>query len=287
MVNRGGANRLFRRGPSLLTRTIGLMILAVVLMAADSQYNHLGHVRNILQTVATPIRWLAVAPVQISRYANEIVTSRRQLHSQNAKLSNQLLSQAIKLQQLAALEAENHRLRALMGSTPKVDAQASIAEVTAIDLDNRFRQRLVINQGKRSGVFIGQTVIDANGIVGQVLSIEPSSAVVILITDIEHAIAVETVRNGVRTILTGTGDVQQLDLPFLPNNTDIVVDDRLVASGLDGKFPAGYPVADIVSVTQQPGLPFAKVEAQPVAALDRLHEVLLLWPEVIESEPSP
>jgi rod shape-determining protein MreC len=170
-----------------------------------------------------------------------------------------------------------------------------IAELIAVEQDP-FRQQVLINKGKTSEVFVGQPVVDANAVVGQVTYITPFSASVLLITDALHALPVQVHRNGLRTIALGTGLINRLELPHLPNNADIKVGDLLTTSGLGGGFPPGYPVAKVIEVRHEPGRPFASVYAETIAHLDRIREVLLVWtldPEISatpdsaeESEPT-
>jgi rod shape-determining protein MreC len=151
-----------------------------------------------------------------------------------------------------------------------------IAELVAVEQDP-FRQQVLINKGETSGLFVGQPVVDANAVVGQVTHITPFSASVLLITDATHALPVQVHRNGLRTIALGTGLINRLELPHLPNNADIKVGDLLTTSGLGGSFPPGYPVAEVIEVRYEPGQPFASVYAQTTAHLDRIREVLLVW----------
>jgi len=182
----------------------------------------------------------------------------------------------VRLQRLAALEAENRRLRDLLGSSRRLEERVLIAELLAVALDP-YRHQVLIDKGSGSGAYVGQPVLDANAVMGQIVRVSPLSATVLLITDVEHSLPVQVLRNGLRAIAQGTGLVQGLELLHLPKNVDIRVGDELVTSGLGGRFPAGYPVARVVAVREEPGRPFAIVRAAPLARLDRTREVLLVW----------
>jgi rod shape-determining protein MreC len=151
-----------------------------------------------------------------------------------------------------------------------------VAEILGVDL-NPYRQQVVIDKGSTSGVYVGQPVLDANAVMGQVVRVDPLTATVLLITDEDHSLPVRVSRNGLRALASGTGVIDRLELPHLTNNADVQVGDQLFTSGLGGRFPAGYPVARVVEVRIEPGKPFATVIAEPNAGLDRAREVLLVW----------
>ena len=245
-------------------------------MVLDHRYNHLESLRSALSVLLYPIQYLASLPLLLSESASEAIISRSQLEEQRDNFHQENLQLRARLQKFEALEAENMRLRGLLDSSFKVGDRVLIAELIAVEQDP-FRQQVLINKGKSSGLFEGQPVLDANAVVGQVTHITPFSASVLLITDAAHALPVQVNRNGLRTIALGTGLINRLELPHLPNNADIQVGDLLITSGLGGGFPPGYPVAEVIEVRREPGQPFASVIAQTTAHLDRIREVLLVW----------
>lgn len=276
---------LFERGPSLGTRMVLLAVLSVALMVFDHRQGHLENVRRALSVAVYPIRVLVDMPSTSFGWAREKLTERNRLVVENRELRVESLRQRARLQQLAALEAENARLRALMESPARLANRVQVAEILAVDLDP-YRHRIAINRGEQAGVYVGQALLDADGIVGQVVRVNPLGAEAILISDPSHATPVELNRNGLRTVALGMGDVTRMDLPFLPNSADIRIGDLLTSSGLGDAFPAGYPVARVTRVERRPGESFARVEAEPTAALNRTRQVLLVW-EGGEAEASP
>ncbi|MCC7258704.1 MAG: rod shape-determining protein MreC [Gammaproteobacteria bacterium] len=275
--------RLFH-GPGPGLRLLLLVTLAVVLMVLDHRNEHLVRIRSSMAALLYPLQQAVDAPVTAARWAGENLASRETLIRENAGFRRQILDQAGRLQRMAALEAENARMRALLDSTAKVGDDVLIAEIVAVDMD-RQRHRVVLNRGGESGAFIGQALIDAQGVVGQVIRDRGASAEALLITDPDHAVPVEVVRTGLRTIAVGTGDLDRLSLPFMARNADVRTGDLLVSSGLGGKFPAGYPVATVSEVRGDSGEAFLAVTARPAAALDRVREVLLVTPQATPREP--
>jgi rod shape-determining protein MreC len=259
-----------------------LCIFSIGLMALDNQNQHLSGARRILSASIYPIRVLIDAPSSFGHWIGDTLTTRSALIDENDALGRKILIQNARLQRMEALQAENSRLRALLDSTAKVGDRVLIAEIMSVDM-NPFRHMIVVNRGSIDGVQVGQPLIDSQGIIGQVIRDQIFSAEAILITDVDHALPVEVLRNRLRTIAVGTGDLERLSLPFLPRNADVVSGDLLVTSGLGGTFPPGYPVGVVREVISEVGEPFLKISAEPAAALNRVREVLLIWPEPVET----
>ena len=252
------------------------MTLSLILLVVDHRFHHLQQLRSALAFVTYPLQYLADLPFTASHWLDETTSSRKVLLSQNRELRDQILHLRAELQKYESLQAENMRLRDLVDSSFKVGDRVLVAELSAVDLDP-YKQQVIINKGGASGVFEGQPVLDAHAVMGQVINVTPFSSTVLLITDTSHALPVQVLRNGLRTIAVGSGRITELKLPYLPTNSDIVEGDLLVTSGLGGKFPPGYPVATVTKIDRSPDAPFSSVLAQPRAHLDRSREVLLVW----------
>lgn len=267
---------LFTRGPSLTIRLAVVMLASVVLMTVDHRQNHLDGLRSALSVLVYPLQLLVDLPESAGGWFRETLASRRALAEENARLRTEHLILKAQLQKLEALEAENLRLRELLDSSFKVGERVLIAELLSVDLDP-WRHQILINKGSRDGVFVGQPLLDAQGVVGQVIAVTPFTATAMLITDPAHALPVQVNRNGLRSVALGIGSLERLSLPHIPNSADIAAGDLLVTSGLGGRFPPGYPVARVEEVTRDPGQSFARIYARPLAELDRAREVLLVW----------
>ncbi len=264
------------RIPALGARALLLVLASIVLMYLDHRENHLDAVRSGIGVAVYPIQLIVDAPVRFWDWLGDSTTSRNELERELSRLNSERLLTNARLQRLTALEAENARLRALLDARNKVRDEIRVAEIMAVDA-NPYEHNLVIDIGSRDGVYDGQAIVSADGVVGQVIKTGLMTSRAVLISDTDHALPVEVNRNGLRTIAVGTGEIDRLDLPFLPNNADIRAGDLLVTSGLGGAFPAGYPVAVVDTVTRMPQEPFADVNAKPAAALDQVREVMLIW----------
>lgn len=253
------------------------VVLSITLMVLDYNQRHLEQLRAGLSIITYPLQAIVDLPLTLSHWLEGTLASHSALQQDNEGLRQENLKLRARLQKFEALEAENLRLRNLLDSSLKLGDRVLAAELSAVDLDP-YKHQVMIDKGSLSGVFDGQTVVDAEAVMGQVIHVSPFSATVLLITDPHHALPVQVLRNGLRSIALGTGRLDQLELPYLPNNADIEVGDLLVTSGLGGRYPAGYPVAEVVQVLRRPGQPFAEIIARPRAQLDRAREVLLVWP---------
>lgn len=271
------------RGPPLGAGFFFLAIVSITLMVMDHRGSYLETAKMWMGLATQPFYTVVQAPFDVWNWLTSSFSDRTQLRTENEKLTEELRLARIKALQFESLYEENRRLRAIRAASEGIAERTLIAEIVRVDVDP-FRHRVRINQGADDGVYKGQPVLDAFGIVGQVTGVDRYSAELILISDNEHATPVQVNRNGIRSIAVGTGDVNKLTLPFLTVEADVKPDDLLVSSGLDGVFPAGYPVARITKVERDPSQTFAVVEAKPLAQLDRTREVLLLWSQ---TKPEP
>lgn len=248
-------------------------------MTADHRLSQLQTVRAVLSVIVLPLQYLINAPVAAGQWLTEALTTRRALQEDNAKLRAQHLLLKVQLQKLAALETENLRLRELLDSSLKLLEQGDrvvVAELLAVDHDP-YKHTILLDKGSRHGVFVGQPLLDAAGVMGQILHVGPFSATAVLITDPSQAIPVQINRTGLRSVAFGSGTSNKLGLPYIPNDADLKEGDLLITSGLGGRFPTGYPVAVITHFERNASQPFATVWATPVAHLERSREVLLVW----------
>ena len=268
---------IFGRGPSLQFRLLLAVLAAILLAYLDRNFAYAMQLRGYLNTLVSPIVYVASLPDGILSGVGEYLESRHQLRQSNEQLQLQAHMQAGRLQLLEQLRRENQRLRQLLGSPVQQDARKMVAEVVAVEPDE-YRFRVLIDKGSDDGVFLGQPVLDDNGVVGQVDEVGLSLSRVLLIADISHAIAVRVSRNDIRSVAVGIGQIDKMELQHVPHSAGLVKGDILVTSGLGGRFPEGYPVARVISVTSDEGLPFAQVSVAPIAQLDRLRYLLLVWP---------
>lgn len=269
-------------------RMLALTVAALLLIFTDYQFRETDKVRSVLTTLVAPIQYVVDTPPRLVEWLNRTTADYQELHAENQELKAQALVLQRKLQKMTALTAENIRLRELLNSTEQLDEEARLAEVIGVDPDP-FTHEIVINKGSNEGVTVGQPLLDASGIMGQVISVSRFTSRVLLLTDSRHAIPVQINRNGVRAIAAGKGVTGELELLHLPDTADIVAGDLLVSSGLGGRFPPGYPVATVGEVEHDPGKPFAKIMVSPTAQLTRSRHVVLVAPrsEKIETPHVP
>jgi rod shape-determining protein MreC len=265
---------------------LAYLALATLLMVADQRGSFGQQARQKLALVAEPVWWLAAAPGRIAGGIGSMFTTRADLQTENETLRRELQVSRSRLHRLLAVAEENERLRGLLGGTRGYRLSAKLVGILDIDLDPT-RQRIVLEAGSDDGVVVGQAMLDAGGVLGQVIEVTPRRATALLLTDPEHAIPVQVARSGLRTIAFGTGRTDQLRLPNIPQSADIRVGDRLVTSGIGGRFPAGFPVGTVEALHPDDTRLFVVAEARPAARLDRGLEVLLVSnvPSEIDAGP--
>jgi rod shape-determining protein MreC len=252
------------------------VVVSLTMMFGGHNQKHLKAAHNMLAIAVYPLHVVANLPLAISNWTVELFSTKSQLRTENRKLKQDMLLLQAQQQKFASLENENIRLRDLLDSSLKVKDRVLIAELISINLDPYVHQFL-INKGSSSEVFEGQPVLDANAVMGQVTNVTPYTSTVLMITDARHSLPVQILRTGQRAIAVGTGDINRLNIPHLPNNTDIQIGDLLVTSGLGGRFPPGYPVATITEAKRVEGKAFVDIVATPNAQLNHTREVLLVW----------
>lgn len=243
-------------------------------MAQKTDYLH--PLKDALSLIVHPVLLAVDLPKKSMHWVAENTTDRAELLEQNRKLKAESLLLKARLQKFAAIEKENTRLHNLLESSYKIGEQFISASLINVNLSANT-QHIAIDKGHRFNLFNGQAVINEDGVIGQIIDVNPLSSHIMLITDPNHAIPVEINRTGLRTIATGNGSLNTLNLPYLPHNTDVKVGDLLITSGLGGVFPMGYPVAQVSQLTPSPGEAFMHAEATTIAKIDSTREVLLVW----------
>jgi rod shape-determining protein MreC len=265
-------------------RTLFLASLCLALIIFDRSGSALKPLRESITWMLSPMLWTAALPPAAIDKSTSFKT-RHQLEAENARLSEEHLLLQARLAKFDALEAENRRIRELLASTSTIRDRVLIAEIIAVNQDP-YRHQITLNKGSDDQVYRGQALIDASGIMGQIVEVGANTSQALLITDPDHGIPVEINRTGLQTIALGRGDGRGLKLPFLPSNADVRTGDLLVSSALGGRFPAGYPVGQIYDVKHTAGEHFMEALAYPSAKLNQGRQALLVWSEHRSSDPT-
>jgi rod shape-determining protein MreC len=270
---------LFKRSSTSIWSFLFFVALSIYLMFLDHHQSAITkQLRNWLSIPVEPLRLFVVTPFNVAQNFTENLASQESLLKENEQLEKKQAALSIRLEKLQALEQENARLHALLNTMPQIDGRVSGAKIVSINLESSNQTSLILNKGSLDNVFVGQPVLDAHGLLGQIIRTDYFSSVVLLVTDLKSAIPVEVVRTGERGILMGAGSLDVLMLSNLPKTCDIAPGDLLVTSSLGGNFPAGYPVGTIQSVKDEPSEMFAQIRVSPVAHIEQDREVFLLWP---------
>ena len=245
-------------------------------MVLDHKYQRLEILRNSVSIASEPLFMLARIPADAIGWIDEQFTSHQTLVSENRRLSEENRELQGSMLRFRALEEENSRLRTQLSASLSVGDRVTLAELVGVNL-SPYRQEVIIGRGSTAGIYLGQAVINDKGVMGQVTRVTPFRSTVLLITDTLHSIPVRVLRTGLRTIAIGTGRIDRLELPYLPDSANIRVGDMLVTSGLGGRFPPDYPVARITSIESGKEMRASTVVATPLANLAQDHDVMLVW----------
>ena len=279
-------NPIFNQGTSPAHRLILVLCCSMALIFFDHKMASFETARGYLQSLVSPLQYMANAPKQMLTWASENIVIRQQLMEENQNFRENELFFHEQVMQLNIVRQENERLRSLLSSPVRGEIKKMFAEILSVDSDP-YSHQVVINRGATDGVYEGQPVLDEKGIVGQILHVGVSSSRVILISDISHAIPVRIQRNGLRLIASGSGQIDRLIHNFVPHSADVKEGDLLVTSGLGGKYPEGYPVSRVVLVRADESREFATIYSEPVAQIDRLRYMLLLSKDETAKTVSP
>ena len=269
--------QFFKHGPNPLVRLGFFILLSLTLMAVDTHFKYLYEVRQTIAVAIYPVQRLAYIPTTISDLINDIFIA-QDLAEENARLKQQHLTNSGKLQQLSALMIENERLRKLLETTPRNKSKAIMAEIRSIPRDP-FNRTIILDKGAQNNIQNGQVVVDDLGVIGQITRTYPWSSEATLITDKNHSVPVQILRNGIRSVASGTGKYKTLELNYMANNMDIQKGDLLVTSGIDSVYPSGLPVALVSNIKRDVSSTFAYIICTPVAGVDRNKQVLILSPQ--------
>lgn len=252
------------------------MLIAIGLMVLDKRTESLTRVRSLLTLPLTPLYYLVSWPTRWVDQAQSVFRTYDNLIKENIQLKTDKLLLQAKLQRFLAIESENTYLKALLQSASQVKAKTLIGELLAIDPEP-FVHQVILDKGTHDGIFLGQPVLDASGIFGQVIQVGPFASRILLINDPKSGISVQNARNGARAFAIGDSYTGHLKLMYLPKTADLKLGDIYLSSGLGDHYPEGYPVGKIISIDKDPAYQFAKVILEPSARLDSSRQVLLVW----------
>ncbi|MDP2239705.1 MAG: rod shape-determining protein MreC [Burkholderiales bacterium] len=265
----------FKTGPSPLARLLIFSLLSFVLLFTDARFKYLESLRHVFSVAVYPLQRIATAPLAIANRASEFFVTHSSLRSENARLTQQILGNTILLQQHKSLLTENVHLRELFDARERTKIHSTLAEILYAARDP-FTRKIIIDKGFQQDIRSGQPVIDHIGVIGQVTRVYPWLSEVTLITDKGQVVPVQNMRNGLRSILTGTGADGVLELKFIPLNADFKNGDQLVTSGIDGVYPPGLPIAEVTDVERNSAYLFARIRCKPLAGVNNYGQVLVV-----------
>lgn len=280
--------QFFRAGPSPQVRLFFFALLSILLMVMDSRFGSFSGIRQTVGMIIYPLQRLAYIPATLFDQVEQLINDFR-LTEEIAYLRQQYFFNQQKLFRLQMLEEENAQLRKLLGSAQQTEVKAIMAEILYTPRDP-FNRKVTLNKGSSSEIAAGQVVVDDLGVIGQITQVHPFLSEVTLITDKDHSVPVQVARNGLRSVISGAGKNNELELRYLSVNADIQKGDLLITSGIGGVYPPGLPVAQVENIEHDRSRDFAIITCTPIAGVNRNRQVLILSlsspiPEQPEEEP--
>lgn len=276
-------NLFSRQPPSFRSFIIAVIACFVVLMFNWRMPQLIQPARDVLYAAYNPIYAIASYPVLSKEWLNQQTKSEVQLRRENTAMQAELLQAQVRLQKLSELSAENTRLRGLLDTPLIIDGRMEISEVIGTDADP-LRHVIIINRGAANNLKVGLTVLDDNGIMGQIINVYPHSSRVMLLSDKEHSLSVRLESSGMRAIVSGTGDLGRLKMEYVPTSANLKVGDKVYSSGLGQHFPAGYLVGTVAKVKRDNTGEFAQIDVTPAAQLAGGHHVVVLFSDSLAME---
>jgi rod shape-determining protein MreC len=247
-----------------------------MLLFLDTRFTQVDALRQTVSYIVSPVQSLVSLPSKIIGWSSATFAERDEILENNRTLTNQISILQQKMQTLAVLEAENDRLRRLLDASARLESTFKTTEMISVDPDP-YSIQVIINRGAKDGAYVGQAILDADVLFGMITQVNSLTSRVVLVADVNIAVPVYINRNGLRSVVIGTGDLNTLELEYVPDTADIVVGDVLVTSGLAGRYPSGYPVAQVVAMEHDPGEPFASIRAKPLAQLNKSKNLLMVF----------
>ena len=264
-----------RLGPT--ARLLIWLLIGLGFAVLDSRYHALDGLRSGFSLLLQPVRAMLRAPPDVAAELGGFFTRHRLLQKERDTLLADRARLMLDVSAARELRRENAELRALL----KLQTRPGQHVVHAAQLyrgHDWFAQRITLDQGGDAGLRNGLPVVDAAGLVGQVTRVYPRSSEVTLVSSREQLTPVFVERTGQRGLAAGSGQ-NQMELRYMPAQTDIRPGDRLLTSGIDRVYPAGMPVARVSRVSRSQSSPYLRVECLPLAWLDRSRAVLVLIAE--------
>ena len=276
----------FYRGPSPFVRLLFFSVLALAIMVADARFRALDLARAAVATITYPLQQAALAPGDILRRIGDFFVTQNKLQRENVELKQSVLKKSEELQRMSLMESELANLRKLLGARELIQENSTLAEILHSGR-NPFRRKVIVDKGAKNDIQLGEAVISADGVLGQVTAVFPFTSEVTLLTDKNQAVPVMLRRNGLRAVVFGNGRDGTLDLPFIPLNADVQNGDMLVTSGIDGTYPAGLFIAKVTNIERNATSAFARITCTPVAGIDQDRHVLVLTNLTAAAKPQP
>ena len=256
-------NRFSQKSTNQFYVFIILVLLSITILVLDHRYKKATQIRSTINDfVVYPIERLSNLPKLALEEAIRESSDIESLEEKLSLLRKENLDLKIKLQELESLKGENIRLRKISKESSILSKKQTIVKVINTSA-SPTKKIILIDKGKKHGIFVGQNVIGTSGLVGQIIEANSLSSKVILITEPTHDTPGQINRTGQKVIVSGSGDKEKLIINYANINSDILVGDEVSTSGIANRFKPKIPIGIITKVGDNLDAEFKEVEIQP------------------------
>jgi len=251
------------------------LLLSVYIMTAGAR----GQLQNeplgaVLMWIMRPLQIAAQGTVNWIGGLQDKYDTLAGFRAENERLRTRIQALEVERQKLLESQASNSRLTQLLDLRSHLPGKPVTASIIAHSASSWF-QSCLLDKGSADGVSKGMAVVTPLGVLGQVASVTPRTAKVLLVTDPNSGIDVLVQRTRARGIVSGSLENGPV-LKYVKRSEEVQEGDRLITSGTDGVFPKGMMVGTIIKVTKQHIGLFQFIEVLPAVQAARVEEVLVV-----------
>ncbi len=265
----------FKKSVTNFYLLIFLIILSISSIVLDIKYSNSNYIRIYINDfIINPIQYLARTP---SMFFSSFMIEKEtiaELKEEIERLEKENISMKINLQRIDVLESQVSRLRGIRQKLDNEIKNIKIAEITETNVIPN-KKSIQINVGSNYNLIVGQTVMGVNGLLGQIVEVNMYTSKVLLITDSDSNVPAKIGRTGQQIIVKGGAEDNLLEVPFLPNDSDIKTGDLIITSGQANRFIPSLKIGRVKDVIKNDGERFIQAIIDPLEKVENVSEAII------------